>query len=32
MPIYEVIIAKKRNGITGTVKAKFEPQYYLIGE
>ncbi len=29
---FEVIIAKNRNGITGTIKAKFEPQYYLISE
>jgi len=28
---FDVIIAKNRNGVTGTIKAKFEPQYYLIG-
>jgi replicative DNA helicase len=29
---FEVIIAKNRNGMTGTIRAKFEPQYYLIKE
>ena len=29
---YEVIIAKNRNGMIGTIKAQFEPQYYLITE
>jgi replicative DNA helicase len=29
---YEVIIAKNRNGMTGTIKAHFEPQCYLISE
>ncbi len=29
---FEIIIAKNRNGMPGTVKAKFEPQYYLISE
>jgi len=28
----EVIIAKQRNGMTGTIKGHFEPQFYLIGE
>jgi replicative DNA helicase len=29
---FEIIIAKNRKGMTGTIKAKFEPQYYLISE
>jgi len=29
---FEVIIAKNRNGMAGTIKAKFESQYYLISE
>ncbi len=29
---YEVILAKNRNGMIGTIRARFEPQYYLITE
>jgi replicative DNA helicase len=29
---FEIIIAKNRSGTTGTIKAKFEPQHYLISE
>jgi len=29
---FEVIIAKNRSGTTGTRRARFEPQYYLISE